>query len=436
MTIADGSDVLASDILAIKQNAQTAFDMAQNALSDATDALAAATAALAAAEGAYPATGGVIDGVVTIGAGAKNSLTITPGATATGVSDSIVFEQSGKGGFQFGSATTARLFIGPGSTPGSGVQISTDGSTGTIGLFAESFLFGFPLISNFISVTLGNGSVPIQFDTIPTGPGIRFSEQIGVGNSASGHNVLTILPGATASAPIVVKQSGTGGLALPAISAPLMELLDPATAIRVGTYLDQNDALNIGLPASGTTIASRFTFNAGGTLTADTGNIATAATITSGTPLTAGTITTDNTGVTAGQAVLLTTPTPVTVGGVFSIIWVTATGVFTANMTVKTSVVSGTTRTIGAVGTVSGSPLTANGITFTAIYSQPGGAGTTISVSYNVVTNYSGAPWLTVGPTAIKIGSGAQTTFTVTPVRAVSAANARVSPTTPCFAAQ
>lgn len=402
MTIADGSDVLASDILAIKQNAQTAFDMAQNALSDATDALAAATAALAAAEGAYPATGGVIDGIVTIGAGAKNALTITPGAAAA---SPVVLAQSGTGGITLPTLTS----------------ITSNGILTLSNVSAVHDIEGSFVVKG--SSYFGNISGPIGQDLFGSYPASFTTLGASTITAGSGtQNKLTITPGAAAANPITLAQSGSGGLTLPAISAPLMELLDSATAIRVGAYLDQNDAFNVGAPASGTTIASRFTINATGSPTADTGNIATAATITPGSPLQAGTITSDNTGMIAAQSIILTSPMPVTVGGAITLIWFTGTGSFTANVVVKTSVVSGTTRTIGAVGTVSGSPLTANGVTFTATYSQPGGAGTAISVSYNVVTNYSGAPWLMVGPTAIKIGSGAQNALTITPGSSASSA--------------
>ena len=222
-----------------------------------------------------------------------------------------------------------------------------------------------------------------------------FDGQFDFGHTA-GNNVLTVTPGVAAADQIVLSQNGTSDIALASLP-------------------------------SANTLTSQFAIVPGGTLTANTGDITTAATVTSGSPVSVGTITTDNTGLVAAQVVIMTSPTPVTVGGGVSVIWITSQGNFTAALSVKTSVVSGTTRTVVARGSVyqagytAGAHLTPTTATWTAVYTQPGGAGTTISVTETLATSAATPTLMTnsVGAKvngALSVGYGSSNnTLTVTP---------------------
>ena len=181
--------------------------------------------------------------------------------------------------------------------------------------------------------------------------------------------------------------TGTGGLSIAAITGPFFIAAGSGNASSTAavTINEGTSAFTIALPAGfnpwnvpylSTTIApvAKFAVIATNALTANTGDITTAATITSGNPLQVTNIITDNTGLVSGQVFILTSPMPVTVGGAITLLWITPLGTFTANLTVGSSVVSGTNRTIGATGTVmSGGPtFTPSGISFSAVYSPAG----------------------------------------------------------------
>src|SRR5476649_1976046 len=80
-------------------------------------------------------------------------------------------------------------------------------------------------------------------------------------------------------------------------------------------------------PASAVAISTTFNINANGTLTANTGNVTTATTITPGAPNVVGAILTDNTGLISGTTTVgLTSPTPVTLGATFTKTYTTGVG--------------------------------------------------------------------------------------------------------------
>jgi len=138
-----------------------------------------------------------------------------------------------------------------------------------------------------------------------------------------------------------------------------------------------------------TIISTQFNINGSGTFTADTGNILTATTITPGAPNTVAGIVTDNTGLVSGQAVTLTSPTPVTLNSTFTKIYTTTFGTFTEFLTV-TSVSLGTsslgikaTGTISETTFISGPVFDSAPVTYTAAYTQNNGPGTQINASFN-----------------------------------------------------
>jgi PEP-CTERM motif len=145
--------------------------------------------------------------------------------------------------------------------------------------------------------------------------------------------------------------------------------------------------------ASAAPINTTFDFVPFGTLTANTGNITTATSITSGAPLEVTTIMTDNTGLVASQNLILTSPTPgtvpLTVGATFVNSWTTARGTFTEDLTVTSVTTGATSLGIDATGAVtettviSGPALTPAPTFYSAAYTQNAGPGSQINGSFN-----------------------------------------------------
>ena len=138
------------------------------------------------------------------------------------------------------------------------------------------------------------------------------------------------------------------------------------------------------------TIDTTFNFVPFGSFTANTGNLATATTITGGAPFLASTILTDNTGLTSGDAITLTDdPTPVTLGATFVKTFTTDLGVFTEDLTVTSVTAASGSLGIQASGTISettvdsGSALDSTDVYYSASYTQNGGPGSQINASYN-----------------------------------------------------
>jgi PEP-CTERM motif len=146
-------------------------------------------------------------------------------------------------------------------------------------------------------------------------------------------------------------------------------------------------------PALAIPIDTEFNFVPLGTLTADTGDVTTASTITSGAPLVVGAIVSDNTGLVSGQSVLLSSPTPLTVGSAFTKTYTTALGTFVEDLTVTSSSPGTNARGILAAGTItetvhlSGPTFDPTLITYSAAYTQNAGPGGQINGTFNDSTH-------------------------------------------------
>jgi len=142
-------------------------------------------------------------------------------------------------------------------------------------------------------------------------------------------------------------------------------------------------------PALAIPIITSFNFVPTGALVADTGDVTTATTITAGNPLQVTQIVSDNTGLVSGQGLLLTTPTPLAVGSVFTKIFTTPLGVFTETLTVTNSGTATHARGILASGTISettrfsGPTFDDTPVFYSAAYTQNGGPSTQINSSFN-----------------------------------------------------
>jgi len=149
-------------------------------------------------------------------------------------------------------------------------------------------------------------------------------------------------------------------------------------------------------PAWAIPISVGFNFVPNGTLTSSPVNDITAATtVTSGAPDTVTTIILNNIGLTTGQTINLTSPTPVTLGAAFTKSFTTPLGSFLENLTV-TAVTPGTnSRGITATGTISqtaGTGFDPTPVSYSAAYTQNAGPGTQINASFNNSTTPPGVP--------------------------------------------
>jgi hypothetical protein len=143
-------------------------------------------------------------------------------------------------------------------------------------------------------------------------------------------------------------------------------------------------------PASAAAISTTFNFVPTTTLTSDTGNVTTAATITSGAPDLVTSIVTDNTGlVTLSSVAALTSPTPLTVGAAFTKSFTTALGTFVETLAVTSRTTGSQSLGIAAAGTItetvliSGALLASAPVFYSAAYTQNGGPGAQINASFN-----------------------------------------------------
>ncbi len=143
-------------------------------------------------------------------------------------------------------------------------------------------------------------------------------------------------------------------------------------------------------PALAVPIDTAFNFVPTTGLTANTGNVATATTITSGAPDIVTSILTDNTGLIGLTSVVeLTSPTPVTLGSVFTKTFTTALGEFTETLTVTLVTPGPSSLGIQATGTIvetkvlSGAALDPAPVFYSAAYTQNGGPGSQINASFN-----------------------------------------------------
>jgi hypothetical protein len=159
-----------------------------------------------------------------------------------------------------------------------------------------------------------------------------------------------------------------------------------AAALMVGASLALSGVANA------TPIDVTFNFVPFGTLTADTGNVLTATTITSGAPLQVTTILVNNIDLVSGQTITITTPTPVTSGATFQKMFSTTIGGlaanFTENLTVSGLTPGPTSLGVAATGMISCSgpgcgTLVSTPVFYSAAYTQNGGPGAQINGSFN-----------------------------------------------------
>jgi hypothetical protein len=137
-----------------------------------------------------------------------------------------------------------------------------------------------------------------------------------------------------------------------------------------------------------------FNFVPTGVLTANTGDVTTATTITSGAPDIVTTIFANNVGLVGGQTVILTSPTPTTLGSVFTKSFTTALGTFTETLTITLVTPGPTSLGIAAVGTITSTNalFDPTQVFYSAAYTQNGGPGQVINASFNNSTTPPGVP--------------------------------------------
>ncbi len=151
-------------------------------------------------------------------------------------------------------------------------------------------------------------------------------------------------------------------------------------------------------PAWAIPISTEFNFVPTGTLTANTGDVTAATTITSGAPDLVTTIISDNTGLVTGTNIALTSPTPVALGSTFTKTYTTALGIFSEALTVDLVTPGPSSLGITADGTISettvlsGSLLTPSPVFYSASYTQNGGPGNQINASFNDSTTTTRVP--------------------------------------------
>ena len=144
-------------------------------------------------------------------------------------------------------------------------------------------------------------------------------------------------------------------------------------------------ALSLSLSAANAVpITLEFNFVPSGTLMANTGDVTTATSITSGAPLTVTQIVLNNTGLVSGQSITLTSPTPVTLGSTFTKSFTTPLGSFLENLTVSLVTPGATSLGVDATGTITqtaGTGFDPTPVFYSAAYTQ--NAGGQINASYN-----------------------------------------------------
>jgi PEP-CTERM motif len=137
-------------------------------------------------------------------------------------------------------------------------------------------------------------------------------------------------------------------------------------------------------PAWAVPISAVFNFVPNATLTANTGDVTTAATITSGAPDTVTSIMLNNVGLVTGQAITLTSPTPVTLGSTFTKSFTTPSGAFTENLTVNLVTPGPSSLGVTATGTITGpAGFDPTPVFYSAAYTQNQGPGSQINASFN-----------------------------------------------------
>src|SRR5262245_49434630 len=139
-------------------------------------------------------------------------------------------------------------------------------------------------------------------------------------------------------------------------------------------------------PAWAIPIQVAFNFVPTGALTADTGDVTTATTITSGAPDVVTTILQNNIQLASGTTTVITSPTPVTLGSTFTKSFTTPLGTFLENLTVTLVTPGPSSRGITATGTITqtvGTGFDPTPVFYSAAYTQNGGPGAQINASFN-----------------------------------------------------
>ena len=142
-------------------------------------------------------------------------------------------------------------------------------------------------------------------------------------------------------------------------------------------------------PAWAVAVSVAFNFVPTTILTANTGDVTTATTITAGAPdlvtaILASPV--NNTGLTSGTTTTITDPTPVTLGAAFTKSFITPLGTFTESLTITTVSIGASSRSIIASGTISSTNAMFDPTTpvfYSASYTQNGGPGAQINASFN-----------------------------------------------------
>jgi hypothetical protein len=161
--------------------------------------------------------------------------------------------------------------------------------------------------------------------------------------------------------------------------------------------------------ANAVPILSTFNFVPTETLTANTGDVTTATTITSGAPDVVTSILTNNIGLTSGMAIALTSPTPVTVGATFTKSFTTSLGSFLENLTVTLATSGPSSLGITATGTITqtaGTGFDPTPVFYSAAYTQNGGPGNQINASFNDSTVPIPGPIAGAGLPGLVLASG------------------------------
>ena len=163
-------------------------------------------------------------------------------------------------------------------------------------------------------------------------------------------------------------------------------------------------------PVMAVPIDTTFNFVPTTALVASTGDVSTAATITSGAPDIVTSIISDNTGlISLGTIIGLESPTPVTLGATFTKTFTTLLGVFTETLTVTLVTPGPSSLGILATGTIvettvlSGAQLDPTPVFYSAAYTQNGGPGAQINASFNDSTS---PPFRTPEPASLLLLGG------------------------------
>ena len=156
--------------------------------------------------------------------------------------------------------------------------------------------------------------------------------------------------------------------------------------------------------ASAIPINVGFNVAALGAFTANTGDVTTATSITSGAPNVVGAILTNNIGLVTGQSITLNpNPLGVTVGSVFTKSFTTLLGTFLETLTVTSIAPTANALGVLAVGTIVqtvGTGFDPTPVFWSAAYTQNQGPGTQINGSFN---NSTTAPTRIPEPTSLAL---------------------------------